>query len=82
MHHLFEGNDGAFICDECIERGHQMVQEIYAKEAKENAEWHEKRSNDCIARGDLAGAKDHAARAASYRKAQQDAIAASKKCTK
>lgn len=54
----------------------------YAQEAKENAEWHEKRSNDCIARGDLAGAKDHAARAASYRKAQQDAIAASKKCTK
>lgn len=54
----------------------------YAQEAKENAEWHDKRANDCIARGDLAGAKDHAARAASYRKAQQDAIAASKKCTK
>lgn len=54
----------------------------YAQEAKENAEWHEKRSNDCIAHGDLAGAKDHAARAASYRKAEQDAIAASKKCTK
>lgn len=54
----------------------------YAQEAKENAEWHEKRSNDCIARGDLAGAKDHAARAASYRRAERDAIAASKKCTK
>ena len=54
----------------------------YAQEAKENAEWHEKRSDDCIARGDLAGAKDHAARAASYRKAERDAIAASKKCTK
>ena len=54
----------------------------YAQEAKENAEWHEKRSNDCIARGDLAGAKDHAERAASYRRAERDAIAASKKCTK
>lgn len=54
----------------------------YAQEAKENAEWHEKRSNDAIARGDLSAAKDHAARAATYRKAQKDAIEASKKCTK
>lgn len=54
----------------------------WAQEAKENAEWHERRSNDCIACGDLAGAKDHAARAASYRRAERDAIAASKKCTK
>ena len=54
----------------------------YAQEAKENAEWHEKRANDCIARGDLAGAKDHAERAASYRRAERDAIAAAKKCTK
>lgn len=60
----------------------RAVQLQYAQEAKENAEWHEKRSNDCIARGDLAGAKDHATRAASYRKAERDAIAASKKCTK
>lgn len=54
----------------------------YAQEAKENAEWHEKRSNDAAARGDLSAARDHAERAASYRKAQRDAIAASKKCTK
>ena len=54
----------------------------YAQEAKENAEWHDKRADDAIARGDMAAARDHAARAASYRKAQQDAIAASKKCTK
>ena len=54
----------------------------WAQEAKENAEWHEKRANDCIARGDLSGAKDHAARAASYRKQEHDCIAASKKCTK
>lgn len=54
----------------------------YAQEAKENAEWHDKRADDAIARGDMAAARDHAARAASYRRAQQDAIAASKKCTK
>lgn len=54
----------------------------YAQIAKENAEWHDKRANDCIARGDLAGAKDHAGRAASYRREQEEAIAASKKCTK
>lgn len=54
----------------------------YAKEAKENAEWHEKRSNEAIARGDLSAAKDHADRAAIYRRQERDAIAASKKCTK
>lgn len=54
----------------------------YAKDAKENAEWHEKRSNDAIARGDLSSAKDHADRAASYRRAEKEAIEASKKCTK
>lgn len=60
----------------------KVAQLKYAQEAKENAEWHDKRANDAIARGDMAAARDHAARAASYRKAQQDAIAASKKCTK
>lgn len=53
-----------------------------AQVAKENAEWHDKRANDAIARGDLSAAKDHAARAASYRKEQQDHINTSKKCTK
>ena len=54
----------------------------YAQEAKENAEWHEKRSKDAISRGDLSAARVHADRAASYRKQERDAIAASKKCTK
>lgn len=54
----------------------------WAKEAKENAEWHEKRSNDAIARGDLTAAKDHADRAASYRRKERDEIAISKSCTK
>lgn len=53
-----------------------------AQEAKENAEWHDKRANDAIARGDLSAARDHASRAASYRKSQQDHIDTSKKCTK
>ena len=78
FHPVDEENDdikGIFI-------DNKAAQLKYAQEAKENAEWHDKRADDCIARGDLAGAKDHAARAASYRKAQQDAIAASKKCTK
>lgn len=34
MKHLFSSEDGALICDECIERGHQIVQEMLAKEAK------------------------------------------------
>jgi hypothetical protein len=53
-----------------------------AQVAKENAEWHDKRANDAIARGDLSAAKDHASRAASYRKEQQEHIDTSKKCTK
>lgn len=53
-----------------------------AKVAKENAEWHDKRANDAISRGDFSAAKDYAARAASYRKSQQGHIDTSKKCTK
>ena len=34
MKNLFSSEDGALICDECIERGHQMVQEMIAQEAK------------------------------------------------
>ena len=34
MKNMFASEDGAIICDECIERGHQMVQEMIAKEAK------------------------------------------------
>ena len=78
FHPIDEGNGdikGIFV-------DNKAAQLKYAQEAKENAEWHDKRADDCIARGDLAGAKDHAARAASYRKAEQDAIAVSKKCTK
>ena len=34
MKHLFSSEDGALICDDCIERGHQIVQEMLAQEAK------------------------------------------------
>lgn len=34
VQHLFSGEDGAYICPECIESGHRMVQEMIAKQAK------------------------------------------------
>lgn len=34
MKNLFASQDGAMICDECIERGHQLVQEMIAQEAQ------------------------------------------------
>lgn len=34
MKNLFAGGDGSFICDECIETGYKMVQEMYAQQAK------------------------------------------------
>lgn len=34
MNSLFSGGDGAFICEDCIETGHRMVQEMIAKQAK------------------------------------------------
>lgn len=54
----------------------------WAKEAKENAEWYEKRSKDAIERGDISAAKSYADTAAMYRRQERDEIAASKKCTK
>ena len=37
MPHLFAGQDGSLICSECIETGHQMVQQQLAMQAKANA---------------------------------------------
>lgn len=34
MQNLFEAPDGALICDECVERGHEMVMDIRAKQRK------------------------------------------------
>ena len=32
--HLFQGQDGSLICPDCIEAGHKMVQDMYAKQAQ------------------------------------------------
>lgn len=75
---LEEKNDGetkGFINNKATHLG-------YAKDAKENAEYHEKRSKDFIEKGDLSAAKKHAELAASYRKQEKDEIYISKKCTK
>ena len=75
---LEEKNDGdtkGFINNKATHLG-------YAKDAKENAEYHEKRSKDFIEKGDLSAAKKHAELAASYRKQEKDEIDISKKCTK
>lgn len=50
-----------------------------AQTAKEWAEWHYKRANEAISKGDLSSAKDHNSRAESYeRKAKEHLDAASK----
>lgn len=51
-----------------------------AQTAKENAEWHHKRANEAIERGDLTSARDHNSRAAGYEKLYKEHIDSSKKC--
>ena len=53
-----------------------------AETAEEWAEWHHKKANEAIEKGDLAAARDHDSRAAGYEKSYKEHIAASKKCTK
>ena len=53
-----------------------------AQTAKENAEWHHKRANEAIERGDLSAARDHNSRAESYERASKDHLDTAKKCTK
>lgn len=45
-----------------------------AESAQHNAEWHEKRAEAAMARGDLRAAKEHTDKAASFRKWEQDHI--------
>lgn len=55
------------------------------KKAKENydwEQWHLKRSQEAIRRGDMTSAKDHAARAKSYHIAGDNYIYDAKKSTK
>ena len=53
-----------------------------AQSAQESAEWHHKRADAAIERGDMSSARDHNARAEGYEKARKDHLAAAKKCTK
>lgn len=53
-----------------------------AHAAQKNAEYHEKRTNAAIARGDLSAAKDHESSAARYRKQEQEHIKSAQKSTK
>lgn len=53
-----------------------------AKTAKEWAEWHHKRANEAIAKGDLSSAKNHNSRAESYEREAKDHLESASKCTK
>lgn len=53
-----------------------------AESAQHNAEWHEKRAEAAMARGDLRAAKDHADKAASFRKWEQNHIKSAQRSTK
>lgn len=53
-----------------------------AESAQHNAEWHEKRADAAIARGDLSAAKEHASKAESFRKWEQDHIKSAQRSTK
>ena len=53
-----------------------------AQNAKEWAEWHHKRANEAIAKGDLSSAKDHNSRAQSYERQAKEHLESASKCTK
>ena len=53
-----------------------------AQTAKEWAEWHHKRANEAIAKGDLSSAKDHTSRAQSYERQAKEHLESASKCTK
>lgn len=53
-----------------------------AESAQHNAEWHEKRAEAAIARGDLSAAKEHTSKAESFRKWEQDHMKSAQRSTK
>lgn len=53
-----------------------------AESAQHNAEWHEKRAEAAIARGDLSAAKEHTNKAEFFRKWEQDHIESAQRSTK
>lgn len=53
-----------------------------AESAHHNAEWHKKRAEAAIARGDLSAAKEHTSKAEFFRKWEQDHIKSAQRSTK
>lgn len=53
-----------------------------AQTAKDWAEWHHKRANEAIAKGDLSSARDHNSRAQSYERQAKEHLESASKCTK
>ena len=53
-----------------------------ARTAKENAEWHHKRANEAIARGDLSQAHDHESSASMYERSCRDYLDTAARCSK
>ena len=53
-----------------------------AQTAKEWEEWHHKRANEAIAKGDLSSAKDHNSRAQTYERQSKEHLESVSKCTK
>lgn len=53
-----------------------------AQTAKEWAEWHHKRANEAISKGDLSSANDHNSRAQSYERKAKEHLESASKCTK
>lgn len=52
-----------------------------AQVAQENAEWHHKRANAAIEKGDLSSARDHNHSAESYERSRREHLKAAEKCT-
>lgn len=53
-----------------------------AQTAKEWAEWHHKRANEAIEKGDLSSARDHNSRAESYERKAKEHLESASKCSK
>lgn len=70
-----EGTINAFVND----RSYHLHE---AQTAKENAEWHHKRANEAIARGDMSQARDHESRAAIYERSCRDHLDSAARCSK
>lgn len=72
------GNNGEFKGFVDDKSGHLKQ----AQTAKEWAQWHYKRANEAMVKGDISSAKDHTSRAQSYESQAKDYIESASKYTK